>query len=269
MPAEAVAPSDRRTLGQAARIDGVTPAALTLVLAHIKAGARLAPCRRIGRIGRTVSALTSSPQLSNVSRETLARLKAYAGLLAEWKHAIIWSPMHRWQDVWRRHFWDSAQLAPLIPAKRGARWSISAAGPGFPAWCWRTASRDSRVPYGALRGHRQEMPLPGSVAERLGLRSKSAMPGSKTPNPSASMSSRPGPGAAAQAARLMHSAFGGTEQLACSSRDKMLEGELTEAHKSWRMKLSNGTPAGPIRPVSSLKSGSCTMSREPRSKPRS
>ena len=29
-----------RTLGQAARIDGVTPAALTLVLAHVKAGAR-------------------------------------------------------------------------------------------------------------------------------------------------------------------------------------------------------------------------------------
>ncbi len=29
-----------RTLGQAARIDGVTPAALTLVLAHVRAGAR-------------------------------------------------------------------------------------------------------------------------------------------------------------------------------------------------------------------------------------
>ena len=29
-----------RTLGQAARIDGITPAALTLVLAYVKAGAR-------------------------------------------------------------------------------------------------------------------------------------------------------------------------------------------------------------------------------------
>jgi tRNA uridine 5-carboxymethylaminomethyl modification enzyme len=29
-----------RTLGQAARVDGITPAALTLVLAHVKAGAR-------------------------------------------------------------------------------------------------------------------------------------------------------------------------------------------------------------------------------------
>jgi len=28
------------TLGQAARIDGMTPAALTLVLAHVRAGAR-------------------------------------------------------------------------------------------------------------------------------------------------------------------------------------------------------------------------------------
>jgi len=29
-----------RTLGQAARIDGVTPAALTIVLAHVRAGTR-------------------------------------------------------------------------------------------------------------------------------------------------------------------------------------------------------------------------------------
>ena len=34
------------TLGQAARIDGITPAALTLVLAHVKAGKRSSVLRR-------------------------------------------------------------------------------------------------------------------------------------------------------------------------------------------------------------------------------
>ena len=37
-----------RTLGQAARIDGVTPVALTLVLAHVKARSKSGALRRVG-----------------------------------------------------------------------------------------------------------------------------------------------------------------------------------------------------------------------------
>ena len=52
---------------------------------------------------------------TGVSRETLARLKAYADILADWnaRHNLV--AKSTLPDLWRRHFWDSAQLVPLIP----------------------------------------------------------------------------------------------------------------------------------------------------------
>jgi len=68
---------------------------------------------------------------SNVSRETLARLKAYAGLLEDWnsRHNLV--SARSLEDLWRRHFWDSAQLAPLIPAKARTIADLGS-GAGFP-----------------------------------------------------------------------------------------------------------------------------------------
>lgn len=50
-----------------------------------------------------------------VSRETLARLKAYVALLGEWsaRHNLV--SARSLAEVWRRHIFDSAQLLPLIP----------------------------------------------------------------------------------------------------------------------------------------------------------
>jgi 16S rRNA (guanine527-N7)-methyltransferase len=68
---------------------------------------------------------------TGVSRETLARLKAYADILVDWnaRHNLV--AKSTLPDIWQRHFWDSAQLAPLIPA--GAR-SLAdlGSGAGFP-----------------------------------------------------------------------------------------------------------------------------------------
>jgi 16S rRNA (guanine527-N7)-methyltransferase len=54
---------------------------------------------------------------TNVSRETLARLKAYADILTDWnaRHNLV--AKSTLPDLWNRHFWDSAQLAPLVPAE--------------------------------------------------------------------------------------------------------------------------------------------------------
>ena len=50
-----------------------------------------------------------------VSRETLARVKAYLGLLQDWstRHNLV--SAGSLADLWRRHIWDSAQIVPLIP----------------------------------------------------------------------------------------------------------------------------------------------------------
>ncbi len=51
----------------------------------------------------------------DVSRETLARLERYAELLGKWNRSINLVSRDSLQDLWRRHFLDSAQLFAHIP----------------------------------------------------------------------------------------------------------------------------------------------------------
>lgn len=65
-----------------------------------------------------------------VSRETLAHLDTYAALLTTWQPRINLVSNSTLPDMWRRHFLDSAQLHPHIPA--GSRVLDLGAGAGFP-----------------------------------------------------------------------------------------------------------------------------------------
>lgn len=56
---------------------------------------------------------------TNVSRETLARLKIYAALLVKFQDVLNLVGPGTLADPWRRHFLDSAQLFPLIPSSAG------------------------------------------------------------------------------------------------------------------------------------------------------
>jgi 16S rRNA (guanine527-N7)-methyltransferase len=68
---------------------------------------------------------------TGVSRETLARLKAYADVLTDWnaRHNLV--AKSTLPDLWQRHFWDSAQLAPLIPPTARSLADLGS-GAGFP-----------------------------------------------------------------------------------------------------------------------------------------
>jgi 16S rRNA (guanine527-N7)-methyltransferase len=68
---------------------------------------------------------------TDVSRETLARLEIYAGLLRRWQSSINLISRSSLEDLWRRHFLDSAQLAPLVE-KHPARIVDLGSGAGFP-----------------------------------------------------------------------------------------------------------------------------------------
>ena len=68
---------------------------------------------------------------TGVSRETIARLEAYAALLLTWSVRINLVGRATIDDLWRRHFLDSAQLLPLIPAGSGSLVDLGS-GAGFP-----------------------------------------------------------------------------------------------------------------------------------------
>jgi 16S rRNA (guanine(527)-N(7))-methyltransferase RsmG len=66
-----------------------------------------------------------------VSRETLARLEAYAALLEAWSTRINLVGRATLADPWRRHILDSAQLRPLVPDHAKSLVDLGS-GAGFP-----------------------------------------------------------------------------------------------------------------------------------------
>lgn len=66
-----------------------------------------------------------------VSRETVDRLTAYADLLRKWQPKINLVGPSTMDDLWRRHFLDSAQLWPLLPAETKTLIDFGS-GAGFP-----------------------------------------------------------------------------------------------------------------------------------------
>jgi 16S rRNA (guanine527-N7)-methyltransferase len=69
--------------------------------------------------------------LSGVSRETRERLNTYADLLRKWQRSINLVGPRTIDDLWNRHFTDSAQLLPLIPPSAGVLVDFGS-GAGFP-----------------------------------------------------------------------------------------------------------------------------------------
>jgi 16S rRNA (guanine527-N7)-methyltransferase len=70
-----------------------------------------------------------------VSRETLDKFRAYAALLTKWNRAINLVSPKSLDDLWRRHFLDSAQLHRYLPGAPDPAGRIIldiGAGAGFP-----------------------------------------------------------------------------------------------------------------------------------------
>jgi 16S rRNA (guanine527-N7)-methyltransferase len=66
----------------------------------------------------------------SVSHETVERLETYAVLLRQWQKAVNLVAPATLDEVWHRHFADSAQLLPLAPDARN--WLDLGTGAGFP-----------------------------------------------------------------------------------------------------------------------------------------
>ncbi len=69
--------------------------------------------------------------VGDVSRETRERLDLYAALLTRWNRKINLIGRQTENEMWQRHFVDSLQLRPLIPAT-AVRAIDLGSGAGFP-----------------------------------------------------------------------------------------------------------------------------------------
>ncbi|MEZ5843371.1 MAG: 16S rRNA (guanine(527)-N(7))-methyltransferase RsmG [Hyphomicrobiaceae bacterium] len=67
----------------------------------------------------------------DVSRETLERLATYERLLKQWQKAVNLVAPSTLDDIWHRHFADSAQLAAHLPSA-ARRLADLGCGAGFP-----------------------------------------------------------------------------------------------------------------------------------------
>jgi 16S rRNA (guanine527-N7)-methyltransferase len=188
-----------------------------------------------------------------VSRETLDRLKRYAELLADWniRHNLV--SYRSMGDVWKRHFWDSAQIADLVPA--GAKTLVDlGSGAGFPGLVLATLRPELRVTL--IEATRKKYDFLKVVAGELRLevairneRIEDVAP--QTFDVITARACAPLPQLLSYAQR-----FWARGSVALFHKGQNLASELTEAHKSWRIQVeqhsSRSDPSGIILEIREL-----------------
>jgi 16S rRNA (guanine527-N7)-methyltransferase len=196
-------------------------------------------------------------EAASVSRETMVRLERYASLLAEWnsKHNLV--SRRSLEDLWGRHFWDSAQLAALIPPTAEALIDLGS-GAGFPGLVIAELLRDRIPPLRTVlvEATAKKCRFLETVAGELGLsvQIQCARIEDLRPAPFDVITARacaPLPILLAYAQR-----FWGRGTRALFHKGQNLGAELTETTKSWRIESeqhpSRSDPSGIILEIREL-----------------
>jgi len=172
---------------------------------------------------------------TGVSRETLAHLKAYAELLRDWnaRHNLV-SPRSL-EDLWQRHFWDSAQLARLIPDSAKTMVDLGS-GAGFPGLVLAELLRDRvSVALWEATGKKSAFLQAAAGQMQLSVTVENRRMEDAPDRPFDVITAR----ACAPLPRLLSYAqhFIGPNSVCLFLKGQNVGAELTEAHKSWKMKL--------------------------------
>jgi 16S rRNA (guanine527-N7)-methyltransferase len=172
---------------------------------------------------------------TGVSRETLARLKAYADLLADWntRHNLV--AKSTLPDLWHRHLLDSAQLAPMIPD--GARTLADlGSGAGFPGLV--LAAMRPEIAVTLHEATTKKCAFLQAAAERMGIKVavRNARLEDLPPQPFDVITAR----ALAPLPQLLTYAYPFTapNSVCLFLKGQNVGSELTEAHKYWNMQVS-------------------------------
>jgi 16S rRNA (guanine527-N7)-methyltransferase len=175
---------------------------------------------------------------TRVSRETLARLKSYADVLADWnsRHNLV--ARSTLPDMWNRHFLDSAQLVPLIPATTRNLADLGS-GAGFPGLVIAAMRPDLAVTL--FEATTKKCQFLATAAKRMGLAVTIENERIEEIKPRVfdALTAR----ALAPLPKLLEYAhrFLGPNGVCLFLKGQNVGLELTEAHKYWNMETSQVT----------------------------
>jgi 16S rRNA (guanine527-N7)-methyltransferase len=172
---------------------------------------------------------------TGVSRETLARLKLYASLLRDWnsRHNLV--SVGSLDDLWRRHYWDSAQLAPLVPQHATTLVDLGS-GAGFPGLVLAELLR-GKIAVTLFEGTAKKCAFLKAVAQRLEL--PVSIENCRIEDAPRQIFDVITARACAPLTKLLSYAhhFMGPNSVCLFLKGQNVGVELTEAHKSWKVKI--------------------------------
>lgn len=172
--------------------------------------------------------------VTHVSRETLVHLQAYDDLLRDWNSRNNLVSARSLEDAWRRHFWDSAQLAAYVPQDAKTLVDLGS-GAGFPGLVLAELLR-GRVAVTLFEATTKKAAFLKAAAGKMSLdvTIRNARMEEAAPQAFDVITAR----ACAPLAKLLSYAqqFIGPNSVCLFLKGQNVGAELTETHKSWRMK---------------------------------
>lgn len=173
---------------------------------------------------------------AHVSRETLARLKLYAGMLADWNTRQNLVSRTSLNDVWLRHFMDSAQLLEFIPPAAKSLVDLGT-GAGFPGLVLAELMRDREIRIVLYDATQKKREFLNAVIQRLNLAVE--LRGDRIEEAAPQMFDVIVARALAPLDTLLAYAqrFWGKYTVGLFLKGQNVVSELTKAHKYWKMLL--------------------------------
>jgi len=175
---------------------------------------------------------------ANVPRETMDRLSAMDAVFLDWssRHNLV--ARSTIEDRWERHYLDSAQLGPLLPAGIASIVDFGS-GAGFPGLVLAAMFADQNVSVTLIESIGKKAAFLKAAGEEMGLQNLTVIPGRIESQKLAKKPDIITARALARVDKLLGYGAGiqkkTTKYYLLKGQD--VEGELTEATKSWHMEV--------------------------------